>query len=136
MSLRVLALIVVALALAGCRDDPAPARDPNERARVVRAIDALRKAPAEPHEARRALLDALSREPAGDPNVVRARDTCANAHRLLFEGIEAERRVEAAMKREEPPTPALADEVIAARRKLKLSERAMVDCDEAAAALR
>jgi hypothetical protein len=126
--------LVIALAViaAGC----GPNVEAVEREQVVQAIDALRDAPAEPLERRKDLLGKLERTPASVQDAVRARGACASAYRLLVEGTELRKKVQAALEKEEEPTAALAQQVILAEAKIKKSNQLMPECDEAAAELR
>src|SRR5262249_47052188 len=121
-----------ALPLLGC----GPKEDAAERARVLHAIDALRDAPSDALEQRRKLLDDLARQAVTTPETTRARATCAAAYRYLLDGTELEKKVEAALRKDEPPTPAVAQDLIDAEAKIRKSRDLMPECEEAIGHLR
>jgi hypothetical protein len=127
---RPLAALALLTLLAAC-DRAAP---PSDRERVLHAVDALREAPA--GDARRRLLDDLARLPAAEPAAVRARDTCAAAYRLLFDGDAIAVNLRVALERGEPPGPDAAKDLREAEEKIAKAKEAMPACEEAQEALR
>lgn len=133
---RALRLVPLALVLAACGGGGDASPDAAAaRARVCHAIDALRRAPPEPLEARLSLVAALEQEAAGDPETARARDGCARAYRLLIEGSLLAARAGAALGDARTREPEVQRDVAEAEAKIRESARAMPACDEAAAAL-
>jgi hypothetical protein len=139
-ALRFLACLAAALALlaTGCGRSAGQ----EEALALLHAADVLRDAPSEPLAARRALLEALERQPATRPLAVSARDACVRAYRPLLDAGDAEARVR---RRLEAPGPAgssgpsaLLDlqALVAAEAQVKESAAAMPACDTALAELR
>lgn len=129
--MRLARVAAAALALVACGPSP----EAIERARILVAIDRVRDAPAGEVVARRKLVADLQQTPAVVPEIVRARDTCATAYRLLFDGIELHNRVRAEFKAEDPG-PSLAARLLEAESKIKQSGTVMPDCERAIAGLR
>ncbi|MRG97378.1 hypothetical protein [Polyangium spumosum] len=104
---------------------------------LLGAIDALRDAPAEDLGGRRALIDALVKRPAKSPQAERARDSCAEAYRLLVEGKEGVASVKRALGGPSPvPTTLLADLAAAEAKIEKSRDEAMPACEKASTELR
>ena len=125
-----LALLTV-LAL-GC--DPSP--EAAERRRVVAAIDAMREAPSRDPVRRRKLLDGLERQPATTPEAIRARDACASAYRLLFDGDDRAVALWRALADGGAPDPSSAEQLHAAEDAVAGARAAMPACELALDALR
>ena len=107
-----------------------------ERA-LIAAIEALRDAPAEDLAGRKARIDALLKKPAKSPQAQRARDSCAEAYRLLVEGKEGTEGVKRALGGPGPVPKTLLADLAAAEEKIrKSSEEAMPACEKAATELR
>jgi hypothetical protein len=128
-----LALIAsVTLGAAAC----GPSAEEVERDRILRAVDALREAPAGAVEARRLLLDELERQPAEASKALLARDTCASAYRHMLDAdavtLDIQRVVEAG-EAQRPDLPRRLDEAEANVAQAKLL---MPACEAALAALR
>lgn len=107
-----------------------------ERDRVLHALDALRDAPSDALSMRRRLLADVEAVPATVPGVVQARDTCALSYRLLLDGTEIERGVQAELAGDAGAAASLLAKVIEAERKIKQSGTLMPDCEQAIAELR
>ncbi len=121
----------LALALAACGPSP----ESLERVRILVAIDRVRDAPAGEITARRQLVVDLAQAAAVVPEVVRARDTCATAYRLLLDGTELQNGVRAELEKGDPQ-PSLAARLLEAESKIKQSNTVMPDCERAIADLR
>jgi hypothetical protein len=121
----------LALALAACGPSP----ESLERARILVAIDRVRDAPAGEVTGRRQLVADLVQATAVVPEVVRARDTCATAYRLLLDGTELQNGVRAELEKGDPQ-PSLAARLLEAESKIKQSNTVMPDCERAIAGLR
>jgi hypothetical protein len=122
----------LALQCVGC----GPSQEKLEADRVIRAIDVLRDAPAEPLSARAALVTDLERQQASFPLAIEARDTCARAYRLLIEGKTLQASVTKALATPEGATIDTLRDLVTADAKIKESAWAMPDCDRASADLR
>ena len=90
--------VVAAISLTAC----APSPEALERGRVLVAIDRVRDAPAGEITGRRQLIADLEHTAAMVPDVVRARDTCVTAYRLLIDGTEMQSQVRAELDKGEP----------------------------------
>ena len=112
-----------------------PSAEAIERDRVLHAIDELRDAPSDNLEARRKLVAALRGQPAVVPAIVRARDTCVTAYRLLIDGSELQSSVRSDLARG-AVDPDLAARLLDAEAKIKQSATVMPDCERAIADLR
>ena len=130
--LRPAAVALIAITGAAC----GPSAEEREAAAVLRAVDVLRDAPAEPAARRRELLEELARAPAADPRAARARDECAKAYRLLLDGTALEAKVRAALADPAAVTPGVLGQLVEAEAKVKESAAAMPGCDTAVADLR
>jgi hypothetical protein len=122
---------LLALVLCAC----GPSAESLERARVLAALDQLRDAPAGEVRARRKLIAALAQTPAVVPAIVRARDTCADAYRLLIDGTEMQNSVRVELDKGNPD-PSLAARLLQAGSKITQSDIVMPDCERAIADLR
>ncbi|HSN96914.1 MAG TPA: hypothetical protein VLS89_01410 [Candidatus Nanopelagicales bacterium] len=129
---RAALLVVLVVMAAAC----GPSAEEREAAAVLRAVDVLRDAPAEPAARRRELLEELTRVPAVEPRAARARDDCARAYRLLLDGTALEAKVRAALADPAAITPGVLGELVEAEAKVKESAAAMPACDTAVADLR
>jgi hypothetical protein len=103
---------------------------------VLHALDALRDAPGDALAARRKLLADLETTPATAPSAVRARDACAAAYRLLLDGTELERGLQAELAGDGGAAASLVPRLLEAERKIKQSGTLMPDCEQASAELR
>lgn len=102
---------------------------------VLAALDALRDSAADDLAHRRRLIDALTKLPASSPLAREARDTCAEAYRLLVEGREGISKLKADMERlEGAPKNSTAD-LTAVQEKIEKSQTAMQACQKAAVEL-
>ena len=105
-----------------------------ESQRVLAAIDALRDAPGLDTRRRRALLEALERQPAGARPAVEAREACSAAYRALLDaddlGREAGRGLLRGERTESPRQILEAEAGVAQARIL------MPGCESALAGLR
>jgi hypothetical protein len=128
--------LAVAAALASPGFGCGPSAEAQEAARVLRAIDALRDATAEPLSAREGLVADLERQEAKSEKAARARDACAKAYRLLNEGKSLQARVEKALATPGSSGLDTLRDLGAAEAKIKESASAMPDCDSASSALR
>jgi hypothetical protein len=130
------ALLLFFLA-AGCRTPESPEHQRDRE--LLRALDALRDAPAEDLPGRRKLMEALVRQEAGTRAGERARDACAKAYGLLIEVKEQTRSASRALADAGAdaglPAGALLDLSLVTV-KLEQAEAAMTDCDVAAGELR
>lgn len=122
---------MAALALCACGPSP----EAIERGRILVAIDKVRDAPAGELVVRRKLISELQQTPAVVPEIVRARDTCATAYRLLIDATELQNGVRAELEKGDPG-PSLAARLIEAESRLKQSDTVMPDCERAIADLR
>lgn len=129
---RAASFTALLLLLAACGPSP----EAVERDRVARSIDALRDAPSDALEQRRKLLEDLERQPTSFPPAERAKRDCAAAYRLLLDGTALEKKVEAALHKDEPPTAAVARDLIDAEAKIRKSAALMPDCQGSLAELR
>lgn len=112
-----------------------PSPEAVERGRILVAIDRVRDAPAGEIVGRRKLVVDLQQTPAVVPEIVRARDTCATAYRLLLDGTELQNGVRAELEKGDPG-PALATRLLEAESRIKQSDTVMPDCERAIAGLR
>jgi hypothetical protein len=102
---------------------------------VLGALDALRDSSPDDLPNRHKLIDALTKLPATSPLARDARDTCAEAYRLVVEGKEAIMKVKGDMVRlEAAPKNAMAD-LATAQDKIEKSQPAMRACQKAAVEL-
>ena len=122
---------MAALLLCACGPSP----EAIERGRVLVAIDRVRDAPAGEIPVRRKLVADLEQMVAVVPDVIRARDTCVIAYRLLIDGTELQNGVRAELEKGEP-SPAIAARLVEAEAKIKQSDTVMPDCERAIASLR
>jgi hypothetical protein len=122
---------VAALALAACGPSP----EAIERGLILVAIDRVRDAPAGEIVERRRLVADLQQAPAVVPEIVRARDTCATAYRLLLDGTELQRGVRAELEKGDPGS-SLAARLLEAESRIKQSDTVMPDCERAIVELR
>jgi hypothetical protein len=102
---------------------------------VLVAIDRVRDAPAGEITVRRQLVADLETMVAVVPDVIRARDTCVTAYRLLIDGTEIQNGVRAELEKGDP-SPALAARLLEAESRIKQSQIVMPDCERAIAGLR
>ena len=112
-----------------------PSPEAIERGRVLVALDRVRDAPAGEIPIRRKLIADLDQMVAVVPDVIRARDTCVTAYRLLIDGTEIQNGVRAELEKGEP-SPALAARLLEAESRIKQSQIVMPDCERAIAGLR
>ena len=112
-----------------------PSPEALERGRVLVAIDRVRDAPVGEITGRRQLIADLERTPAVVPDVVRARDTCVTAYRLLIDGTVLHSGVRAELEKGEP-SATLLTRLLEAESRIKESSVVMPDCERAVAGLR
>lgn len=129
--MRIARGVVGAIVLAAC----APSPEALERGRVLVAIDRVRDAPAGEITVRRQLVIDLEHTAAVVPDVVRARDTCVTAYRLLIDGTVLQNGVRAELEKGEP-SPTLVTRLLEAESRIKQSDVVMPDCERAIAGLR
>jgi hypothetical protein len=127
-----LLLPALGLPLLGCDRSP----EAVERARVLAAIDALRDAPGADTRRRRALLEAVEREPASAPAAVAARDACAATYRHLLDGEDLAVEMRRAIERGEGARPELPGQLHEVEAHATEARRLMPGCESALAALR
>jgi hypothetical protein len=126
----VAAILLVAGAACG------PSAEDVERDRVLRAIDALRDAPAQATEARRMLLDELERQPAVAAPAVLARDTCASAYRHMLDADATSRDIQRAVEAGEADRPDLPRKLAEAEANVAQAKLLMPACERALVELR
>jgi hypothetical protein len=129
--LRLARGVVGAIVLTAC----APSPEALERGRVLVAIDRVRDAPAGEITVRRQLVLDLEHTAAVVPDVVRARDTCVTAYRLLIDGTVLQNGVRAELEKGDP-SPTLVARLLEAESRIKQSSVVMPDCERAVAGLR
>lgn len=129
----VVAAVALITLVTGVACGPSP--EALERGRVLVAIDRVRDAPVGEITGRRRLVVNLEHTAAVVPDIVRARDTCVTAYRLLIDGTELQNRVRAELEKGEP-SPTLVARLLEAESRIKESSVVMPDCERAVAGLR